>query len=109
MSKPMRKPDSTVSRQTLWQRKHRAMGLCSLCSRSVFKGSRCKEHYERHKLAARMRYIPKVRGRYNVDAPSPLALAAKRAAAKAAAKRMAATRARRVRSIVKAKKRARAR
>ena len=66
----MLKPDSEISRQARWQRKHRAMGLCVLCSEPVFKGWRCEKHYEQHKITMRLRYIPKVRGRYNVGGKS---------------------------------------
>jgi len=63
----MQKDESQISRQARWQRKHRAMGLCVLCSRPAFKGWRCKKHYEQHKITMRLRYIPKVRGRYKVS------------------------------------------
>jgi len=46
----MQKDESQISRQARWQRKHRAMGLCVLCSRPAFKGWRCKKHYEQHKI-----------------------------------------------------------
>jgi len=62
----MAKDESQISRQARWQRKHRAMGLCVLCSKPAFKGWRCRKHYEQHKITMRLRYIPKVRGRYNV-------------------------------------------
>jgi hypothetical protein len=62
----MQKDESQISRQARWQRKHRAMGLCVLCSRPAYKGWRCKKHYEQHKITMRLRYIPKVRGRYKV-------------------------------------------
>lgn len=55
-----------VSRQTLWQRRHREIGLCVVCSEPAFKGWRCVKHYEQHKINMRFRYIPRVRGRYNV-------------------------------------------
>lgn len=55
-----------VSRQTLWQRRHRELGLCVVCSEPAFKGWRCVKHYEQHKINMRFRYIPRVRGRYNV-------------------------------------------
>ena len=80
----MQKDESQISRQARWQRKHRAMGLCVLCSRPAFKGWRCKKHYEQHKITMRLRYIPKVRGRYKVSGASDTAT--KRKAAKPAAK-----------------------
>jgi hypothetical protein len=76
-----------VSRQTLWQRKHRALGLCVVCSQPAYKGWRCVKHYEQHKIVMRLRYIPKVRGRYDVGGSSEFLEAAERAAKKAAAKR----------------------
>lgn len=78
----MQKDESQISRQARWQRKHRAMGLCVLCSRPAFKGWRCKKHYEQHKITMRLRYIPKVRGRYNVGGTSLSEAAAKRKASK---------------------------
>jgi hypothetical protein len=60
-----------VSRQTLWQRRHREMGLCVVCSEPAYKGWRCVKHYEQHKINMRFRYIPRVRGRYNVGGASP--------------------------------------
>jgi hypothetical protein len=72
-----------VSRQTLWQRRHREMGLCVVCSEPAFKGWRCVKHSEQHKINMRFRYIPRVRGRYNVGgtatAATPAAPAAKQA------------------------------
>ena len=62
----MEKKKTGVSRQTLWQRKHRALGLCVVCSQPAYKGWRCVKHYEQHKIVMRLRYIPKVRGRYDV-------------------------------------------
>ena len=62
----MEKKKEGVSRQTLWQRKHRAMGLCVVCSEPAYKGWRCVKHYEQHKIVMRLRYIPRVRGRYDV-------------------------------------------
>lgn len=85
----MQKDESQISRQARWQRKHRAMGLCVLCSRPAFKGWRCKKHYEQHKITMRLRYIPKVRGRYKVSG-STAETATKRKAAKPAAKKTAA-------------------
>lgn len=73
----MEKKREGVSRQTLWQRKHRAMGLCVVCSEPAYKGWRCVKHYEQHKIVMRLRYIPRVRGRYDVggsldlSAPTP--------------------------------------
>ncbi len=55
-----------ISRQALWQRKHRALGLCVLCSLPAYKGWRCEKHYEAHKIAMRLRYTPTKRGRYEV-------------------------------------------
>ena len=90
----MQKDESQISRQARWQRKHRAMGLCVLCSRPAYKGWRCKKHYEQHKITMRLRYIPKVRGRYKVSgATTDTAIkrkAAKPAAAKTTAKATAA-------------------
>ena len=85
----MQKDESQISRQARWQRKHRAMGLCVLCSRPAFKGWRCKKYYEQHKITMRLRYIPKVRGRYKVSG-STAETATKRKAAKPAAKKTAA-------------------
>jgi hypothetical protein len=62
----MEKKKDGVSRQTLWQRKHRALGLCVVCSEPAYKGWRCVKHYEQHKIVMRLRYIPRVRGRYDV-------------------------------------------
>jgi hypothetical protein len=42
------------------------MGLCVVCSEPAYKGWRCVKHYEQHKINMRFRYIPRVRGRYNV-------------------------------------------
>lgn len=83
----MEKKKTGVSRQTLWQRKHRALGLCVVCSQPAFKGWRCVKHYEQHKIVMRLRYIPKVRGRYDVGGSSEFLEAAERAAKKAAARR----------------------
>lgn len=85
----MQKDESQISRQARWQRKHRAMGLCVLCSRPAYKGWRCKKHYEQHKITMRLRYIPKVRGRYKVSGSTTEA-GTKRKAAKPAAKKTAA-------------------
>ena len=85
----MQKDESQISRQARWQRKHRAQGLCVLCSRPAFKGWRCKKHYEQHKITMRLRYIPKVRGRYKVSG-STAETATKRKAAKPVAKKTAA-------------------
>jgi hypothetical protein len=59
----MPKPDLPLSRQALWQRKHKAMGLCIQCSRRVFRSFRCKRHYELHKLKQRLRHPASKRGR----------------------------------------------
>lgn len=76
----MEKKKEGVSRQTLWQRKHRAMGLCVVCSEPAYKGWRCVKHYEQHKIVMRLRYIPKVRGRYDVGGSIEFAdVAARRA------------------------------
>lgn len=83
----MEKKKTGVSRQTLWQRKHRALGLCVVCSQPAYKGWRCVKHYEQHKIVMRLRYIPKVRGRYDVGGSSEFLEAAERAAKKAAARR----------------------
>lgn len=83
----MEKKKAGVSRQTLWQRKHRALGLCVVCSQPAYKGWRCVKHYEQHKIVMRLRYIPKVRGRYDVGGSSEFLEAAERAAKKAAARR----------------------
>jgi hypothetical protein len=45
------------------------------------------KHYEQHKIVMRLRYIPKVRGRYDVGGSSEFLEAAERAAKKAAARR----------------------
>lgn len=75
-----KKKKEGVSRQTLWQRKHRAMGLCVVCSEPAYKGWRCVKHYEQHKIVMRLRYIPRVRGRYDVGGSIEFAdAAAKRA------------------------------
>jgi hypothetical protein len=60
----MSKADTGISKQALWQRKHRAMGLCVLCSRPVFRGWRCRQHYELNHLKEQLRHPAKVRGRY---------------------------------------------
>jgi hypothetical protein len=83
----MEKKKTGVSRQTLWQRKHRALGLCVVCSEPAYKGWRCVKHYEQHKIVMRLRYIPKVRGRYDVGGSSEFLEAAERAAKKAAARK----------------------
>ena len=83
----MEKKKTNVSRQTLWQRKHRALGLCVVCSEPAYKGWRCVKHYEQHKIVMRLRYIPKVRGRYDVGGSSEFLEAAERAAKKAATRR----------------------
>jgi len=83
----MEKKKTGVSRQTLWQRKHRALGLCVVCSEPAYKGWRCVKHYEQHKIVMRLRYIRKVRGRYDVGGSSEFLEAAERAAKKAAARR----------------------
>lgn len=80
----MQKDESQISRQARWQRKHRAMGLCVLCSRPAYKGWRCKKHYEQHKITMRLRYIPKVRGRYKVGGASAAEATTKRRATKTA-------------------------
>ena len=85
----MQKDESQISRQARWQRKHRAMGLCVLCSRPAYKGWRCKKHYEQHKITMRLRYIPKVRGRYKVGGSSISEAAAMRRT-KATAKKVTA-------------------
>lgn len=85
----MQKDESQISRQARWQRKHRAMGLCVLCSRPAYKGWRCKKHYEQHKITMRLRYIPKVRGRYKVGGTALSETASKRKTAKPAAKKSA--------------------
>jgi len=86
----MQKDESQISRQARWQRKHRAMGLCVLCSRPAYKGWRCKKHYEQHKITMRLRYIPKVRGRYKVGGSTLSESASKRRTAKPAAKKAVA-------------------
>jgi len=83
----MEKKKTGVSRQTLWQRKHRALGLCVVCSQPAYKGWRCVKHYEQHKIVMRLRYIPKVRGRYDVGGSSEFLEAAERAAKKTAARK----------------------
>lgn len=83
----MMEKKKTVSRQTLWQRKHRALGLCVVCSEPAYKGWRCVKHYEQHKIVMRLRYIPRVRGRYDVGGSTEFLEAAERAAKKTAARR----------------------
>lgn len=78
----MEKKKGGVSRQTLWQRKHRALGLCVVCSEPAYKGWRCVKHYEQHKIVMRLRYIPRVRGRYDVGGSMEFLEAAQRAAKK---------------------------
>ena len=74
----MPKKKGQVSRQTLWQRKHRELGLCVVCSEPAYKGWRCARHYEQHKITMRLRYIPKVRGRYDVGGSAQFLAAAGR-------------------------------
>jgi hypothetical protein len=88
----MQKDESQISRQARWQRKHRAMGLCVLCSRPAYKGWRCKKHYEQHKITMRLRYIPKVRGRYKVGGASLTEGTTKRRATKKSATKTTAKR-----------------
>lgn len=76
----MEKKKEGVSRQTLWQRKHRALGLCVVCSQPAYKGWRCVKHYEQHKIVMRLRYIPRVRGRYDVGGSMEFMDAAQKAA-----------------------------
>ena len=83
----MLKPEHEISRQARWQRKHRAMGLCVLCSRPAYKGWRCKKHYEQHKITMRLRYIPKVRGGYKVGGSAGADGQGKKSTSKAAAKK----------------------
>jgi hypothetical protein len=69
------------------------MGLCVLCSRPAYKGWRCKKHYEQHKITMRLRYIPKVRGRYKVGGPAGAEQgkkASSKASSRTAAKKVAA-------------------
>jgi hypothetical protein len=82
----MEKKKDGVSRQTLWQRKHRAMGLCVVCSEPAYKGWRCVKHYEQHKIVMRLRYIPRVRGRYDVGGGIEFLEAARKANQKLDAK-----------------------
>ena len=82
----MDKKKEGVSRQTLWQRKHRALGLCVVCSEPAYKGWRCVKHYEQHKIVMRLRYIPRVRGRYDVGGSMEFIEAAQRAARRGKAK-----------------------
>lgn len=86
----MAKKKGQVSRQTLWQRKHREMGLCVVCSEPAYKGWRCVRHYEQHKITMRLRYIPKVRGRYDVGGASEFLAAAGRDEERKKKKRTAA-------------------
>lgn len=107
----MLKPEHEISRQARWQRKHRAMGLCVLCSRPAYKGWRCKKHYEQHKITMRLRYIPKVRGRYKVGgsetaAKKAPAKAASKAASRVATKKVAAAKAVTKKATAKAKSKA---
>jgi hypothetical protein len=87
----MEKKKEGVSRQTLWQRKHRALGLCVVCSEPAYKGWRCVKHYEQHKIVMRLRYIPRVRGRYDVGGSMEFLEAAQRAARRGKAKGPAMT------------------
>jgi hypothetical protein len=82
----MEKKKEGVSRQTLWQRKHRALGLCVVCSEPAYKGWRCVKHYEQHKIVMRLRYIPRVRGRYDVGGSMEFLEAAQRTARRGKAK-----------------------
>jgi hypothetical protein len=84
----MQKKQGEVSRQTLWQRKHREMGLCVVCSEPAYKGWRCVRHYEQHKIVMRLRYIPRVRGRYDVGGAAEFLAAAERQARKRAPARV---------------------
>jgi hypothetical protein len=34
-----------ASRQTVYQEKHKALGLCRLCSEPIFRGGLCEKHY----------------------------------------------------------------
>lgn len=38
----------TISRQRKYQLKHKALGLCTLCSNIIFKSSFCFKHYQSH-------------------------------------------------------------
>ncbi len=78
-----KKAKESVSRQTLWQRKHRALGLCVVCSEPAYKGWRCVKHYEQHKIVMRLRYTPRVRGRYDVGGSMEFLEAATKAARRA--------------------------
>ncbi len=86
----MAKKKGQVSRQTLWQRRHREMGLCVVCSEPAYKGWRCVKHYEQHKITMRLRYVPKVRGRYDVGGSAEFLAAAGRDAERRRKKRVAA-------------------
>ena len=86
----MEKKKEGVSRQTLWQRKHRALGLCVVCSEPAYKGWRCVKHYEQHKIVMRLRYIPRVRGRYDVGGGGEFLEAARKANQRLEAKPSAA-------------------
>ena len=86
----MAKKKGQVSRQTLWQRRHREMGLCVVCSEPAYKGWRCVKHYEQHKITMRLRYVPKVRGRYDVGGSAEFLAAAGRDAERRKKKRAAA-------------------
>lgn len=90
----MPKKKGQVSRQTLWQRKHREMGLCVVCSEPAYKGWRCVKHYEQHKITMRLRYIPKVRGRYDVGGSAEFLAAAEREEERKKKKRAASAQAR---------------
>ena len=45
------------SRQALWQRAHRAAGLCILCSRHAVTKNHCAEHIERVRTRDRKRKL----------------------------------------------------
>ena len=76
------KEPGTLSRQALWQRKQRELGLCVLCSEKAFKGWRCVKHYEKHKTLMRERYQPTVRGRSKLKSEEERAEAKKTKAVK---------------------------
>jgi hypothetical protein len=59
----MPKSDPPISRQAQWQRKHKAMGLCTMCSRKAFRSLFCRKHYELRRLKQRLCYSPTRRGR----------------------------------------------
>lgn len=98
------KEPGQLSRQALWQRKQRELGLCVLCSEKAFKGWRCVKHYEKHKTLMRERYTPSIRGRYKLKSEEERAEAKKAKATKAVKTKKTATKAKPAKAKVKASK-----